>query len=525
VALRPEEEPMKFRTKLLLFNSAIVLALTALTVILGYDFRDLANLPAQRQSIELKASANIRQLSRASEVELATANTAAITRLVESYKADVDLSFVRIWNKDGKQLGGHGEAPSMKEVTSRLQDQITVLSKETVAIWRPVEIEGVRLGTVSLGYSLARIQAAQSKLFLFFILVVIAAGLSAIASFFFSAKLTRPVLKMTQAFRRMADGDLTQESITVDASDETGEMARAFNDMLEVLTQLGQSAQSVAEGNLEVHITAKGDLAEAFRQMIASQQQLVRQIAQTAVQLTSAVTEFQTNAEQQERGAVEQSSAVEENRRTMDSLLESARQVSETAQGVLKNAERTQNNSSLMADRIAALSAHAQRITEILQVIKEIANKSDLLALNAALEGTKAGEAGRGFSLVANQMQRLAESVMASVRDIKELTDTIAEATRSTVLATEESTKLASDTTRSARQIVMIIQQQQTGTEQVTKAMDDVAQVARETAVGSKQIVASAKDLGLLSDKLRDLVGRFAVEGQDRGQGDGVTAG
>jgi methyl-accepting chemotaxis protein len=196
----------------------------------------------------------------------------------------------------------------------------------------------------------------------------------------------------------------------------------------------------------------------------------------------------------------------------MDSLLESARQISDTAQSVLRNAEQTQQNSRLMGERIAVLSSHTQRIAEILQVIKEIANKSDLLALNAALEGTKAGEAGRGFSLVANQMQRLAENVMDSVRNIKDLTNTITEATRATVLATEETTKLSSDTTRSARQIALIVNQQQAGTEQVTRAMEDVAHVARQTAAGGKEIVASTRDLTQLSERLRAIVDQFVLD-------------
>jgi methyl-accepting chemotaxis protein len=166
-----------------------------------------------------------------------------------------------------------------------------------------------------------------------------------------------------------------------------------------------------------------------------------------------------------------------------------------------------------VASRIAALSKHAQRIQEILEIIKDIANKSDLLALNAALEGTKAGEVGRGFSLVATQMQKLAENVMGSVSDIKELTATISEATQSSVMATEESTKLASDTTRSAQQIMTVIQQQQSGTEQVTRAMDDVALIAGQSVAGSKQVVRSTEELLRLSTELQNQVSRFVIEG------------
>ncbi|HSI05923.1 MAG: methyl-accepting chemotaxis protein [Myxococcota bacterium] len=156
-------------------------------------------------------------------------------------------------------------------------------------------------------------------------------------------------------------------------------------------------------------------------------------------------------------------------------LLGSARQVTSVAQGVLANAESTQRNNQIINERIRELTIRSQRIVEILEVIKDVANKSELLALNAALEGSKAGEAGRGFSLVASQMQRLAESVMGSVRDIKDLTAVMREATNASVLATEEGRKLAADTTRSARQITEIVEGQQGAAAQVTAIADRLA--------------------------------------------------
>ena len=153
-------------------------------------------------------------------------------------------------------------------------------------------------------------------------------------------------------------------------------------------------------------------------------------------------------------------------------LLDSVRQVTSVAQGVLTNAESTQRNNQIISERIRELMVRQRRIVEILEVIKDVANKSELLALNAALEGTKAGEAGRGFSLVASQMQRLAESVMGSVRDIKDLTAVIRDATDASVLATEEGRKLAADTTRSARRITEIVEVQQSASAQVTEVAD-----------------------------------------------------
>jgi methyl-accepting chemotaxis protein len=323
----------------------------------------------------------------------------------------------------------------------------------------------------------------------------------------------RRIQLLADAAGLVAQGKLQGAPVKDDGEDEIGDVGRAFNQMLSSLQGLEDHVLRVARGDLTATTQLEGDLALAFNQMIMSQRELVKQIRDTALQVNTGAAEFLASARQQQQGATEQSSAVEETRRTMDNLLGASREIATRASGVLSNAERTQANSNVVASRIAALSKHAQRIQEILEIIKDIANKSDLLALNAALEGTKAGEVGRGFSLVATQMQKLAENVMGSVSDIKELTATISEATQSSVMATEESTKLASDTTRSAQQIMTVIQQQQSGTEQVTRAMDDVALIAGQSVAGSKQVVRSTEELLRLSTELQNQVSRFVIEG------------
>lgn len=249
--------------------------------------------------------------------------------------------------------------------------------------------------------------------------------------------------------------------------------------------------------------------ANYVQRRIASLNNIARQVAETALQVNVTATQILAGSQSQERGATEQSTAVDETRRTMDSLLESGKEITKASQDVLANAERTQRNTEIVGQRISELTTHSQRIAEILEVIKDIANKSELLALNAALEGTKAGEAGRGFSLVATQMQRLAENVKRSVRDIKGLTVDIREATNATVLAMEEGAKVIADTTRSSRQISLIIQQQQSGTEQVSQAMDDVAQIAQQTAIASREAVEAIRSLTELAERLETLVAEF----------------
>jgi methyl-accepting chemotaxis protein len=216
-------------------------------------------------------------------------------------------------------------------------------------------------------------------------------------------------------------------------------------------------------------------------------------------------------AQEQEQSAHQQSAGIEQISRTMESLLGAATHVTESTTGVLTRAERTRETTARATARITELSAHASRIGEILEVIREIADRSDLLALNASLEGTRAGEAGRGFALVAGEMRKLAERVTASVHDIKSLVTDVRASVSTTVIATEESSKLADGTAESARQINLVTQQQRSSTEQAGQSMRDVASMITQSLAATQQIRALSEDLKAQADNLTGLVARFRL--------------
>ncbi|MBX3274632.1 MAG: methyl-accepting chemotaxis protein [Sandaracinaceae bacterium] len=280
-----------------------------------------------------------------------------------------------------------------------------------------------------------------------------------------------------------------------------------LRDIADVVTQ----ARRIADGDLSGSLQGEGAVQDVISSMVDGLRGLVQGIQGGTERLASATSEIAAMAAQQERSTVEQSAAIEETGRTIESLLSSSRDIAQSAQAVAQNAEATHKNAETISERLAGLSAETERITEILDMIKEVSTKSEFLALNAALEGAKAGEAGRGFSLVAAQMQRLAESVMESVQGVKALTSSIQDATRSTVLAAEDATKLARDTTDAARRIRAVTQQQQSSTEQVTQAMGDIAETTQQTTAGTTQTLQAVRELSLIADSLRDAAQRFRL--------------
>jgi methyl-accepting chemotaxis protein len=346
--------------------------------------------------------------------------------------------------------------------------------------------------------------------FVFTILVLIWAPVCAYA---LGHAVSRPIAKLTAIARRIVEqGDLKQiGTMPVASNDEIGVLTERVNDVLDLMRGVSEAAHAIARGDLRATVEGSGELPESFRGMLESLSTMVLQIRETSVDLASAATEIFAASQEQEAAATSQSSAMVEISRTMDSLSESAAHVSDAVQGVLSNAERTLHNTDDMVRRIGDLTSHANRIGEILEVIRDIADRSDLLALNGSLEASHAGEGGRGFALVASEMRRLAERVTASVSDVKKLVSDIRDSGSSTVMATEESKKLAEGTTDAARQITFVTQQQRSGTEQVSQSIKGIADVVSQAVSATTQTRSSAQGLKSQADRLSALVKRFEL--------------
>lgn len=238
---------------------------------------------------------------------------------------------------------------------------------------------------------------------------------------------------------------------------------------------------------------------------------IARPMLEMAAQLTKLSQELAGLARIQESASTLQVSAIEETRGTMEVMLASAQQIAESSSVVLGNAERTVTGNRDVAHRVAELNSHAERVAEILAAIMQVADRTDLLALNAALEGTKAGEAGRGFTLVAAEMRRLAESVMESVAGIRRLMNDMRSASHSAVAAGQEGIALSEETTRSARDIALVTQQQRKATEQVGRSMDNMAATVAQATVSTRQTAATARDLVDAALRLDRMVGSTMV--------------
>lgn len=273
-----------------------------------------------------------------------------------------------------------------------------------------------------------------------------------------------------------------------------------------------------------------------------------RQIGATVQHMLSASAELQSAATQQARGAKAQVSASTEVATTMRELVTTSHQIAESAHRVtllagdtagsaqagdqmVQDAQRALELVKHHVDRIVNhmldLGKRSQDIGGILDLIKELSEQTHILAINATIEAAGAGDSGRRFAVVADEIRKLADRVSGSTKDIRGLIEEIRAAANTTVMATEDGAKAAdacmrqfgetttslkritesvTSTAQASREIELSTKQQTTAVEQVSVAIADVAQTARETDASSGQTLETAAQLSGVAKQLARLI-------------------
>ncbi|MCY1076753.1 methyl-accepting chemotaxis protein [Archangium lansingense] len=336
-------------------------------------------------------------------------------------------------------------------------------------------------------------------------------------TFFIGRAIAEPVTRMTQAAREVSQGDLSLSEMDVASAGEVRMMAHSFNEMLGTLR--GTVSELLAR--LEQLSSASRGLTGAS----ADQEHVISQQAAYAQQIAATFEELSRTAEQISSSTeVVESSA----RRTHEAVAEAMAVVAQVVAGI--NDIRMESKG--VADAIVGLNQDLQQVSKIAQVINQVAERSDLLALNAALEGTKAGEVGRGFSLVAAEMRKLAENVSASARDIARIVEKVQDsgneaATKARVgMATSDRgvevaeqasavfqriVELARGTSEAARQITIATRQQRQSSEQAVQGARNVAELVKQGVDATGRTTRIAQDLQNVADSLTVLTSKFKV--------------
>jgi methyl-accepting chemotaxis protein len=466
----------------------------------------------EREALEQRALASAAMLASAAVPALDFNQPDTARDVISVASGDPLVEWVGVYDERGQRVAEHGDG-ALRSVKDVGKGRLLKSDSTSIIALAPARSDRKIVGAVGVSMASASI-AVREETTRNRILIQ-----SALVSFVFvvfawllAGRMARLIELMTRAAERIARGDVSQDLALPRSNDELGQMAQTFVQMTGRLRELQTHASQVAAGDLTVQQQGDGELFVSFRTMVSSLRELARRINDSSESVASAAAALFGATREHEASATQQTASVEEMRRTLEALATSAERVNVDASQVRDMAERSLKSSQQTADQTKLVSSHSDRIGEILTLIQDIADKSDLLALNAALEGTKAGEVGRGFSLVAAEMRRLSEHVMDSVRDIRKLVADMRGASHASVLATEESIKVAKETATSANKISEAVAHQREGTGQVKGAADEIVRVVNSSLDGTAEITRSAEALLQLSHELKSGAGAFRLD-------------
>jgi methyl-accepting chemotaxis protein len=328
--------------------------------------------------------------------------------------------------------------------------------------------------------------------------------------------LSSSIDNMLIEINKFADGDLTVE-LKIEHDDEIGKLYSGFNKAVQnIKIMLGKVSEAVS-----ATAKASNEISSSTEEMSAGAQE---QSAQTS-EVAGAVEEMTKTILETTRNS---SIAAETAKNAGTSAKEGGKVVSETIVGMNRIAEVVKKS----AETVHALGKSSDQIGEIVQVIDDIADQTNLLALNAAIEAARAGEQGRGFAVVADEVRKLAERTTKATKEIAGMIKQIQKDTSGAVESMSKGTEeveigisLADKAGKSLQEIIQgadkavdvitrvaaASEEQSSTSEQISKSIEAISNVTNESSSGIREIARASEDLNRLTLNLQELIGKFNI--------------
>ncbi len=370
----------------------------------------------------------------------------------------------------------------------------------------------------------------------------------------FTRALVNPIRRLQAYADEVASGNLEAKS-GVDRGDEIGMLTRSIRHMVETLkTSLKQADEAQAHAREQARLAdekaeeCKLAQVEAEQAKVSGMREAAERIESIVASVTSATEQLSAQVEESSQGANIQKQRAGETATAMEEMnatvLEVARNASEAAhnadgakekaqdgadivQSVVKAINEVQKRTDELKANLGELGEHAEGIGRVMTVITDIADQTNLLALNAAIEAARAGEAGRGFAVVADEVRKLAEKTMSATKEVGEAIKSIQTGTQRSISEMDDasqavgrSTELAGDsgkslgeilamsesTSEQVRSIATAAEQQSSAVEQVGRSTEEINRISIETADTMEQAAQALSEVARLASDLNNIV-------------------
>ncbi len=489
---------------------------------------ELANQINEVGSLFLRARVSNLTFMRTNDAQFARM---AIDQVTQAGK-DMDALATRVQNPKRKVWMSEA-AGACNFYADRLESNIAVVQRRHELVNNHLDVIGPQIAATghkiieSQNISQAQLtqeasDAANSSLITAIVVCVVALIVAVSVGVLLIRSTTASVNKVLNVLRAIASGDLTQEPLRMTSKDEMGELARATDKMSDSLTEL-----------------------------VSQVSQATREVASAATQIAASSEEMATGMKEQTDQVSQVSAAIEE---MSQSIVEVAKKSGEAASNAGESGKTAQDGGQIVDKTIDGMSSISQAVTAsasavqelgkrgeqigaIIKVINDIADQTNLLALNAAIEAARAGEHGRGFAVVADEVRKLAdrttkatEEIAGSIQAIQTETGQAVERMNAGTKEVEQGVHLATDAGKSLAQIVTAAQnvasmiqsiaaaaeQQSSASEEISRNIEAISAVTKQANEGAGQAAAAAAQLSSKAEQLQVLVSRFRMRNQDR---------